>query len=121
MAELPQLHVAADLRLDVDGVQAQIAGNGDRLRITTEHPVLLMRRSAPLIRLMTGARARSGLEQLSAQGLTITLAGPRSELIRFGADAGRQHVRLVVPHLPRTTLTLTALAALAIAVRTRRR
>lgn len=89
-----RLTIEADLRLQVDGVEAQIRGQGQQIDVIVDHPVRLLASAASLGR-MAGVHLRRGVpRQLAEVGLTLAVSGRSGELLRVGADAGRLRVRV---------------------------
>lgn len=120
-ADQPELHVTADLRLDVDGVEVRIAGDGQRIDVSTDHPLRLMSAAArtPSPR---GAFAVVA-NVLADSGVTVEVKGSHGAVARagLGVDSrlgrvatGSSHVRVVVD--PRLLFAAGAAVVVALAV-----
>ncbi len=90
---LGRLMVAADLRLDVDGVGATVTGNGSTLIVASDEPVKLWQaaNSSALpdgVGRIGGPRAIGRLaDALDRVGLQLEVVGPDGPLVRLGARA----------------------------------
>lgn len=95
------LSVSADLRLEVDGREAHLSGDGQRLVLRTEDPLRLWSAlgdaslpagaTAP-----TGPRAIGRLATLLKDfGVTLDIAGPGGTVVRLGSEARSPVGRLV--------------------------
>ncbi|WP_375490923.1 hypothetical protein [uncultured Jatrophihabitans sp.] len=116
-----QLTVEADLRLQVDGAEAQIRGHGQRIDVVVDHPVQLFASAASLGRTAGLHPGRTGPRQLADAGLTLAVSSRSGELLRIGADAGRLHVRIGGYVVLRAVVVVSGTAAWFVVGRRRRR
>jgi len=97
----PSLSVSADLRLDVDGASAHLAGDGQSLILHSSDPMRLWssvnRASLPAgISRVDGPRAVGrAADALSDNGLRVDVTGPHGVLVRLGKGADSRAGRIV--------------------------
>lgn len=92
----PRLQVEGSLSFSVqdggDSTAGTVTGDGSTITVRADHPAVALR---DLMAAGSGPLLSNGLQQLSDDGLTVVLTGPRGELARAGAGVDSAWGRLL--------------------------
>jgi hypothetical protein len=97
----PTVHVAADLRFEIDGATATVSGAGSDITVQCSDPARLLASISgaqlPVgVSRVDGPRALGrAADALGSAGLQLTVSGPDGAVLTLGRDARSSVVRVV--------------------------